>query len=85
MKQSNISVHVVKNGSDGVEFDFRHNSRLSKQVVQSLKDTIRETCSVIPNGIVVFVTSFAYLEALLSAWSNAHTKRNAFMDFFSQA
>ena len=41
-----------------------------------------EVCGVVPNGIVVFITSFAYLEALLIAW--APVKRNALVDLLGK-
>ena len=41
VRASNISAHIVSRGIDGTELDFRHRSRLSDSVVQSLKGTVR--------------------------------------------
>ena len=41
VNRNNISAHILSKGVDGVEFDFRHSTRLSRPLVQSLKVTIR--------------------------------------------
>jgi chromosome transmission fidelity protein 1 len=41
VSSKNVAAMALSVGTEGVEFDFRHSSRLSRSVVQSLKNTLR--------------------------------------------
>lgn len=41
VSSKNVAAMALSVGTDSVEFDFRHSSRLSRPVVQSLKNTLR--------------------------------------------
>ena len=51
-----------------VELDFTFNRRNSPEIIDGLGETIIELASVIPDGVVIFFPSYAYLEQVLIRW-----------------
>lgn len=70
-------VHNNYSGSDGataqrkVTFEFTYDKRMSIDQTNALFNTLVEICANTPGGVVVFCTSFQYLEALLSRWRSS--------------
>lgn len=53
-------------GSDAFEFSFQ--KRRDKNMIQQLGAAILNTCSVVPDGVVVFFPSYGYLDEVVAAW-----------------
>jgi chromosome transmission fidelity protein 1 len=54
-----------------VPFLFTFDTRQSVPLTNALLETLCEVCSHTPGGVVVFCTSFSYLELLVSRWRAA--------------
>eukprot|EP00775_Hariotina_reticulata_P007938 gene7938-8134_t len=61
----------IGSGPSGRALDFRHESRSSIGVIDELGQLLLNLCAVVPEGLVVFVPSFGYLELLVSRWSSS--------------
>ena len=66
--KENLQVHVLETGEDGVALDFTFAKRNSSHVIQSLGKTLLKISGQIPDGLVVFFPSYAYLDCVLSEW-----------------
>jgi chromosome transmission fidelity protein 1 len=62
------------NGGQGarrINFEFTYDKRLQLEMTTALFQALVEICSHTPGGVVVFCTSFQYLDALLARWRNS--------------
>jgi chromosome transmission fidelity protein 1 len=62
------------NGGQGarrINFEFTYDKRLQLDMTTALFQALVEICSHTPGGVVVFCTSFQYLDALLARWRNS--------------
>lgn len=59
---SHVLALALSNGPSGAPFDFRHASKQSEALVKDLLRCFIRVAAVCPNGMVVFFTSYAYLE-----------------------
>lgn len=53
---------------EGKEFDFTFASRNSLQTINDLGKTLTKLLPIVPDGIVVFFPSYAYLEQVVTEW-----------------
>lgn len=51
-----------------VELDFTFDRRNNPGIIDGLGETIIELTSVIPDGVVIFFPSYAYLDSVLTRW-----------------
>lgn len=65
----NLLVLTLCEGPSKVAFDFTFQSRSSPTLVDDLGRALANLSNVVPDGIVCFFPSYAYLEAVLSRWS----------------
>jgi chromosome transmission fidelity protein 1 len=65
---SNVLLQCVSTGPAGRTLDFRHETRSTDAVCDELGDTLLHVCQVVPNGVVVFLPSYAYEAHLTSRW-----------------
>jgi len=54
-----------------VHFDFTYDKRNSPELTTALFNALLEICLHTPGGVVVFCTSFSYLDALLQRWRSS--------------
>ncbi|KAJ0962912.1 hypothetical protein J5N97_028034 [Dioscorea zingiberensis] len=59
---------VVSRGPSGMTFDFSYNSRGSPSMIEELGRLLCNLVAVIPEGIVVFFSSFDYEGQVYDAW-----------------
>jgi len=59
---------VISRGSDQLAVSTRYEDRGDMGVVRNYGAMLVELCSVIPDGVVAFFTSYSYMEALISEW-----------------
>jgi chromosome transmission fidelity protein 1 len=71
---SHVKAMVVTRGPSGAELQFTSDRRLSVEVVDSLHGVLLQLCRCVPGGVVVFFTSYAYMESVLARWrcNNGH-------------
>lgn len=51
-----------------MEITSRFESREDASVIRNYGNLILELAAVVPDGIVVFFTSYAYMENVIAAW-----------------
>lgn len=66
-KENLIAVPVAK-GPGGIDFDFTFDKRNSPAMVEALGSCLLQLSSTIPDGLVVFFPSYAYLEQVVLRW-----------------
>ena len=66
-KENLIAVPVAK-GPGGIEFDFTYDKRNSPAMIEALGSCLLQLSSTIPDGLVVFFPSYAYLDQVVLRW-----------------
>ena len=59
---------MIARGSDQMAVSTRFEDRGDMGVVRNYGAMLVELCSVIPDGVVAFFTSYSYMESLISEW-----------------
>jgi len=68
MTRNCICPLIVSKGSDQVPITSRYESRTDTAVAQNYGRLLVEIASVVPDGVVGFFTSYAYMEDIVSQW-----------------
>lgn len=55
-------------GNDQVEITSRFESREDSSVIRNYGSLILELAAVVPDGIVIFFTSYSYMENVVAIW-----------------
>lgn len=63
-----ISPIIVSKGNDQVEMSSRFESRSDPAVIRNYGSLILDMATVIPDGIVVFFTSYTFMEDVVATW-----------------
>ncbi|KAI1724657.1 helical and beta-bridge domain-containing protein [Ditylenchus destructor] len=63
-----ISPMIVSKGNDQVEITSRFEARDDPSVIRNYGSLILELAAVVPDGIVVFFTSYHYMENVVATW-----------------
>jgi chromosome transmission fidelity protein 1 len=66
----NLVAMPVAEGPGGIEFDFTYEKRNSSTMIEALGTCLVELCNTIPDGLVVFFPSYAYLDQVISRWQS---------------
>ncbi|KAI9791475.1 MAG: ATP-dependent DNA helicase chl1 [Peltula sp. TS41687] len=66
----NLIACPISKGPGGQEFEFTFEKRNSQVMIDDLGRSILNLCLVIPDGIVVFFPSYAYLEQVVRRWGS---------------
>lgn len=66
-KENLIALPVAK-GPGGTDFDFTYDKRNSLTMINALGDCLLQLSNIIPDGLVVFFPSYAYLEQVVLHW-----------------
>lgn len=59
---------VVSKGLDQVPLSSRFDMRTELSVIRNYGQLIVELCTHVPDGIIVFFTSYSYMEAVMAEW-----------------
>ncbi|XP_042433064.1 ATP-dependent DNA helicase DDX11-like [Zingiber officinale] len=59
---------VVSHGPSGIDFDFSYNSRNSSNMIEELGRLLCNLVAIVPEGFVVFFSSFDYEGRVYDAW-----------------
>ena len=65
---THISTYAVRTGPSNVQLDFRHGNRDKDVLVRELFWAVYRICAAVPHGVVLFFTSYAYMECVVAAW-----------------
>lgn len=68
--EENLIALPVTRGPEGIEFDFTYEKRNSSTMIEALGECLFELCKAIPDGLVVFFPSYAYLDQVVSCWQS---------------
>lgn len=68
---SNLLAWPVTNGPSGAPFDFTFEKRNTETTIVDLGSAILSFISSIPDGVVVFFPSYAYLDRCIGVWRRA--------------
>ncbi|KAF8117026.1 hypothetical protein N665_0012s0041 [Sinapis alba] len=62
---------AVSHGPSGRSFDFSHSSRSSTEMIQELGLLMSNLVALVPEGVIVFFSSFEYETQVHTAWTNS--------------
>ncbi|GMR39936.1 hypothetical protein PMAYCL1PPCAC_10131, partial [Pristionchus mayeri] len=67
-----IAPLVVSRGNDQVAITSRFESRADVAVIRNYGNLVLEMASLVPDGMVVFFTSYTYMEHVVATWYDQH-------------
>jgi len=73
---SNLLAWTLSKGPSGREFNFTFKNRQDNEMIDELGRALLNICSVVPDGVVVFFPSYAYLSSILSRWETSLSPSN---------
>lgn len=65
---SNLLAWPIDQGNDGMDFDLTFEKRETKSMIDRIGDTLLRLIQEIPDGVVVFFPSYAYLDTCIATW-----------------
>ena len=66
--KENLIAFPVAKGPGGIDFDFTFDKRNSPAMIEALGTCLLQLASTIPDGLVVFFPSYAYLDQVVLRW-----------------
>lgn len=69
--EENLTVMVMESSLRGIPFEFTFGNRLSSKLIIALGEAILELAKAIPDGMVVFFPSYAYLDKVVDIWKRS--------------
>ncbi|CAL3969756.1 unnamed protein product [Diplocarpon coronariae] len=69
--KQNLLAWNLSRGPTGQEFDFTFKNRGNTDMLDDLGRALLNICTVVPDGVVVFFPSYAYLTSIVSRWEVA--------------
>ena len=69
--RENLVAMPVVGAMDGTLFDFTYEKRNNPQLLSALGESLLAMAGCVPDGIVVFFPSFAYLDKVVAHWKKA--------------
>jgi chromosome transmission fidelity protein 1 len=76
----NLLACPVTRGPSGIEFDFTYEKRNTSAMIDELGSCILALAQAIPDGLVVFFPSYAYLDQVSSRWKTTVQGKKAIWD-----
>ena len=76
---SHIATFAVDRGPSNMLLDFRHGNRENEKLIIELFWSVYKICVNVPNGVVLFFTSYSYMSFVVTAWKRLQliTRLNA--------
>lgn len=65
---TNLFTQAVGSGPSATEFLFDYKARTSNSLIMELRLVLRQICSIVPDGVVVFFPSYNYLSYVIKTW-----------------
>ena len=76
----NLIACPISKGPSGGDLEFTFEKRNLPSTVQDLGNCIIELCAAIPDGLIVFFPSYAYLEQVTAKWRSQNTGQLSIWD-----
>ena len=70
---TNLIVWPVEIGPNSVKFDFTYQNRNSSTMINALGHALLQLSSHVPDGVVIFFPSYAYLDQVILQWQKAES------------
>lgn len=67
--KTNLIAWNVSTGPSKGEFEFTYKNRGNTEMLDELGRTLLNICTVVPDGVVVFLPSYLFLDTVVSRWS----------------
>ncbi|CAI4230644.1 unnamed protein product [Auanema sp. JU1783] len=67
-----LSPLVVARGNDQVAMTSRFEQRSDVAVIRNYGNLVLEMAAIVPDGMVVFFTSYSYMESVIGTWYDQH-------------
>ncbi|KAI9816568.1 MAG: ATP-dependent DNA helicase chl1 [Pycnora praestabilis] len=64
----NLLAWPVRTGPSGLEFEFTYDKRNQPTMIMELGRALLNLCLLIPDGVITFFPSYAYLEQVVQRW-----------------
>ncbi|KAL9606008.1 MAG: hypothetical protein Q9179_000796 [Wetmoreana sp. 5 TL-2023] len=71
--KDNLFVRAMSNAPDGMDLDFSFAKRTSAPLINALGRCLVRLAATVPDGLVVFFPSYAYLDQVSAQWHNVST------------
>src|ERR1700759_4312744 len=78
--KENLLAWPIAIGPSGLEFEFTYEKRNQTSTIDELGTCILQLAQFIPDGLVVFFPSYAYLEQVLTRWKTSHAGQKSLLD-----
>lgn len=65
---TNVCFSLVANGPTGAPLNFSYESRNNKLMIKDLGMIVLNYARIIPDGLVIFFTSFSYMDKVIDCW-----------------
>ena len=76
----NLVAWPIAKGPNNVEFDFTYEKRNLSTMMDELGNCIIRLCQIVPDGVVVFFPSYAYMDLVTSRWQQVGPNRRTIWD-----
>ena len=63
---------VVTRGSDNAQISSAYNKREDPSVIYNYGKLLTDMCKIVPDGMVCFFTSYAFMEKVILKWNEQH-------------
>lgn len=85
--KENLLTLPVSKGPSGIDLEFTYERRSSPAMIEALGNSLVEICARIPDGIVVFFPSYAYLDQVIAVWKarNIWTRLHTIKTIFQES
>lgn len=66
--EDNLLALPASRSASGMDLEFTYEKRNSPAMIEALGDSLAEICVRVPDGLVVFFPSYAYLDQVIALW-----------------
>lgn len=70
ISSENINLSLLTEGPSGINFNFSYERRNGVEMIRELGIVVANYSRIIPAGLVVFFTSFAYMDHVMDIWES---------------
>ena len=71
ISRSSVQPLIITTGPSGKLLEFTFDKRLNNDITDELHAVILTAISTIPNGVVIFFTSYSYMETIFKRWKDS--------------
>ena len=79
----NLIALPMAKGPNGIDFNFTYECRNLTELIDELGECLLELSQIIPDGLVVFFPSYAYMQNVVSRWEASGTQTRTVLELLS--